>query len=1375
MNYASSSPVRYSDLSEITYVNHNGETINLNIDSSDPKNTKLSRGAFGVGSRLVGHFAVDGGSPYSPSHGAKANIDPSNLPNLYGFLHKPVGSKVEYNVTEEWAAIGMPWKLEATISRKGLLEVSQQKMLATQVVITGESIGPSNSQWHIVGIKFRETRIIDPQTNVTLTFKREWESRTAHSPDELETLELVSVKLKSGRTITLNQLASESEKKYIAKQKIPAAQKEAKIERQRVEKRRVLAAANPVRYSDLSEITYVNHNGRTINLTIDASDPNDTKFKGSWSSGDIRLVGHFAVDGGSPYSPDHGNVDTKIVDGLNLTNLYGFLHKPVGTKVKYDVLEEWNSSYDMLWKLEATISRKSLLEVNQQKMFATQVVITGESVGPTSSSWHEVGIKFRETRIIDPQTNVTLTFKREWESRTAHSPDELETLELVSVKLKSGRTITLNQLASESEKKYIAKQKIPAAQKEAKIERQRVEKRRVLAAAQAKVAADKKRRASQAMAAADKKRRASQARAAAKKKRQAAQARAAAKKKRQSLAAAQARAAAEEKRRASQVAAAARKKQEEIISVKNANEAKLFLKDFKDFVSKDPAAFDSFKMAGFFGPSQEVVSKNQYGSKKKTFHKLVKFANSNSRYRAYRVNRQTKRKQVIEAKRKTVTKNIKQLIVLLRQKVAADPLAPSTSKIIRIVGVYEKPFKGKTLNNLNKILTDLSSEMRAVGIEPPVGNSSIANSAAEKKRRASQVAAAARKKQEEAFAVKNAAGAKIFLKDFKDFVSKNPAAFDSFKMAVLFGPAQEVVSKSLDGSKENTFQKLVKFANSNKAFRAYRMNIKIKRERDIATRKKTATENIKQLIVLLRQKVAADPLAPSTSKIIRIVGVYEKPFKGKTLNNLNKILTDLSSEMRAVGIEPPVGNSSRGKKRKIVIPSFRSIPQLRGVKENDIVFLANLNSAAPHTYRDLNGAIKFEKSKIVVCAPKIKDWDRQALIFAQYKTNGLYPNHGIERGSCKGKIGAVDAIMARGVDLAKSKELPSEVAFSEGFRTKKLSLIFTVKASDVSDELKRRTILSSQYKDDIMEEARSGFGAISGNNKSSVGCVVVSDLRDAHQSFVDQASKARTFQSGIETRKNVDVSLSVAFRQLQKKTCGLIYAGEKSLKKLIEASKNSDLKITVLPVWTSASKVKRQAAVLLNKQNTSEQSKADRLAALKRKLVEDRKQRAARAAELSQQQARYRTTYGAKVTSLVAAIDTQLKSMRSQIDKTLSNKGSVRAAVKSQGFWGELPGWYGAKRQKGWEFGSTVATPADYGTATWKGRNIKAIVAKVRFLMKQPDLGEYSDTCWYVGYLADAEFSRQREPFVASCKRPDALKKWFVVNRFQTQWDLGVR
>ena len=74
-----------------------------------------------------------------------------------------------------------------------------------------------------------------------------------------------------------------------------------------------------------------------------------------------------------------------------------------------------------------------------------------------------------------------------------------------------------------------------------------------------------------------------------------------------------------------------------------------------------------------------------------------------------------------------------------------------------------------------------------------------------------------------------------------------------------------------------------------------------------------------------------------------------------------------------------------------------------------------------------------------------------------------------------------------------------------------------------------------------------------------------------------------------------------------------------------------------------ASKVEKQAALLLNNQNTSEQTKAARLAALKQKMVEDEKQRAARAAELSQQQALFREIFGAKANSLVAAIDTPLK------------------------------------------------------------------------------------------------------------------------------------
>jgi hypothetical protein len=109
-----------------------------------------------------------------------------------------------------------------------------------------------------------------------------------------------------------------------------------------------------------------------------------------------------------------------------------------------------------------------------------------------------------------------------------------------------------------------------------------------------------------------------------------------------------------------------------------------------------------------------------------------------------------------------------------------------------------------------------------------------------------------------------------------------------------------------------------------------------------------------------------------------------------------------------------------------------------------------------------------------------------------------------------------------------------------------------------------------------------------------------------------------------------------------------------------------------------ASKVRKQAVFLLNNQNTSEQSKGDRLAALKGKMVEDEQQRDARVAELSQRQAQFRENFGAKVTSLFAAIDTQLKTMRSKIDTALSEKGSVSAVVKDQRFWGELQVWYGA-------------------------------------------------------------------------------------------------
>ena len=138
-------------------------------------------------------------------------------------------------------------------------------------------------------------------------------------------------------------------------------------------------------------------------------------------------------------------------------------------------------------------------------------------------------------------------------------------------------------------------------------------------------------------------------------------------------------------------------------------------------------------------------------------------------------------------------------------------------------------------------------------------------------------------------------------------------------------------------------------------------------------------------------------------------------------------------------------------------------------------------------------------------------------------------------------------------------------------------------------------------------------------------------------------------------------------------------------------------------------------------------------------------------------------------------IDSELKEVRKKLDGALADKRNVSATVAQLSFWGPIPRWYADKRMKGWDFESTVSVPEDYGIASWSGREVEAITAQTRILLKNRTLGEYSDTCWNVGYLIDSEFSMHREPFTAPCEDANALANWQARSSFETRWDLGVQ
>ena len=140
----------------------------------------------------------------------------------------------------------------------------------------------------------------------------------------------------------------------------------------------------------------------------------------------------------------------------------------------------------------------------------------------------------------------------------------------------------------------------------------------------------------------------------------------------------------------------------------------------------------------------------------------------------------------------------------------------------------------------------------------------------------------------------------------------------------------------------------------------------------------------------------------------------------------------------------------------------------------------------------------------------------------------------------------------------------------------------------------------------------------------------------------------------------------------------------------------------------------------------------------------------------------------------MSRIEQEIKQVREEIEGSLGAMQTSGESTVGMDFWGPLPAWYANKIQGGWEFDSATSIPKDYGIAVWNSREIEAISAQVRILMKNRNIGEYSDDCWYVGYLVDTEFSMQREPFVSECSDQGKLASWHVNHRFDSQWDLGV-
>jgi hypothetical protein len=620
--------------------------------------------------------------------------------------------------------------------------------------------------------------------------------------------------------------------------------------------------------------------------------------------------------------------------------------------------------------------------------------------------------------------------------------------------------------------------------------------------------------------------------------------------------------------------------------------------------------------------------------------------------------------------------------------------------------------------------------------------------------------------------------AQNLLDDVRAFVALNPTVLDPIILGRFYTPAVNEVKSEAFKNNGSSFLQLAEFVKANDAFSAHHKTEMEKRFAAIEAKRQSLYASLLQSLADVKAKIAADPLAPIAPKLIEIFGRYETIKSDASVDVLEQSVAGLRSESSKVGM---VVASSEAKAKeadpapKPIKKSAANLKQLSDIGSEDAVLLANLAGDAPNAFRDLNGKPAFEKKQVKLCAPALGSLKRKHRAFVRNTVSKALPGHTIQMVSECSSYKGYDGVLATGANFAKGDGLPSADQTANRLKGNKLVRMTVIEVKDFNRELAKRDILSSQYKADIEQGARNGYGAISYDNESEVACIA--DIKDttAHDRALQQAADARQFDEAVASKSSVSVTATEAFKQAQRDNCGLIYGSASTLKTLLQASATAGLSGDVLPVWITPGAIEQRAKQIAAGEKDSQEAEGARRAELQKQQAEAIAKLKAEAQQLETRQRQYRAQHGAKVASLVSVIDQQLGDVRSGIDKALSASSGVKAAVDSQNFWAPYPAWYADQRKKGWVFESTVPAPKDYGFAKWKGRQIETVIAEIKVLMKNPDLGEYAETCWIAGYINDSEFKRYREPFISECKNSAELDAWRGQHSFNTQWDLGVK
>ena len=601
--------------------------------------------------------------------------------------------------------------------------------------------------------------------------------------------------------------------------------------------------------------------------------------------------------------------------------------------------------------------------------------------------------------------------------------------------------------------------------------------------------------------------------------------------------------------------------------------------------------------------------------------------------------------------------------------------------------------------------------------------------------------------------------AQNYILDLFEFIAINPDTFDIIQMTELISVNKPILNNKWNEVQQKDFALLKAFAATSEDFVKFHARQNDQRQKDILNEIALQNSKLKNIIGYFRYYLKNNFASEIALSVIKNIKFAETSLEDQNLGALNNANAELETFIANNNLTKDYTKyinslSSKGQEQSAITASsidaidLVNFDFIKNADDSDFITLVNLSGKAPNALLNLEGKVVFEKDIAYSCFYQTKEI-KNDLKYYLYDKVANQKFLAFDQGFVCNQNNLLNydlIFFEKDALLREEKSYVSTLAAAIG--SDQLQLFSTITKKEYEKDFLKRDMLVEQITDDVLNEARLGYGSLIIANDNTTLCTDV-DSSLGQISILNLLGNEFTRMGYGKSVNDIDFNNTEdTFTNVQRGNCGFIYANETSLYNLMTAFESSKTEYGVVPIWLS----KKQVA---NEQERQENKEKGLLIDLQKKKEQIEKEK-----KLEQERLKADGVLKAQEQQALRdrnrnVVEAHTELMENEI-KLLLNKDTFKDTWLYESY-PDLGKLMEKKFKEKWELDQSNVTINDYGLSDYKGRKIATYITDVNFRLKNNDLGEYESICVRLAIIDDREFNRWREPEASICKTNDDI------------------